>query len=331
MRVYSDVCDELIKKGISPTDGGQFCDYTGFELEAYYDDFFKFGQTFLDREDIRLPIHPARIYYTTDRSINACARKQNGYYLIEINQGVITYLFREFYFNNNRFNESSLIVFRDIALKMKQEPAFLLFQEICLLFFYHEVGHLVQQSGQGDERFKEYLRHKCIGAEITVRHIRELDADWFAANHYASHIKDFADRLAQTDNLTESDTFENSAALLLSSVYIYFIAISGGDEMYFDRECHPHPAIRLTSIVVTVLQTLENLTDRFINKIEICKRAKQIAEKFMAEKNRHITDFYNQLISQNAHLIKEYINKIRVDTKDYPYASWRILSKNTNK
>jgi len=326
MRSHYDVVQELREAGISPTLNGTFFHYDGLVLERYYDAFFRLAQDFLDREDLGLNVQPARIFFNSSTTINACAYfHTKGYYIIEINQGVIVNLFRRFYYADTIFNSPALVFFRDLALRFNQSPGFLIFQDTCLMFLYHEIGHLVQQSGQNAGLYQEHMAHICTGEEVKIRHIRELDADWFSANHIAHYILEAREREPKGVPLTTTE-FEAFAAQILSSVYLYFISNCEGTEMYFEEQCHPHPAVRLAYYSFMALGTLENLLGRPLNKAGIHLNAKLIAETVLIGEGSQVVPFYNELIRQHWQSIQRYIRQVMTSANDYPFTTWRILS-----
>lgn len=96
MKKNKKVIDELSQKGINPYRGdSHFYDYTDNEespLKTLFDEFFLFGQEYLDRDDLEFNVKPARLYYSTNTGLNALARKVNEYYLVEIYMGTIAKL-----------------------------------------------------------------------------------------------------------------------------------------------------------------------------------------------------------------------------------------------
>jgi len=214
--------------------------------------------------------------------------------------------------------------YRTLALLFEQEPAFLIFQDICLMFFYHEAGHLIQRSGEPSAVYREFGDAKSELQFIRERHVRELDADWFSANNYSQSILEYSHSKA-TLNLSLVE-FEDLVALLLSSIYIYFIRASEGVEMYFEEYWHPHPVIRLTFYVQTVLDTLANLGNITLNKQFIANAAKHIADVVLSDRESAAPKYYDYLVDRHRAEIRPYILKILNNTATYPYSSWRLLS-----
>lgn len=322
---YNNICDELSAADIKPIDGGNFFQYEDSPLAIYYESFFRWGQQFLYRDDLGLNISPARLFYNPDTRVNACAYTKNGYSLIEINQGMIINLFKRFFLTNNRFDDPTLKDFRNIALLFEQAPAFLIFQNVCLMVFYHETGHLIQQSGKRGEVYREYADQECEGVAVWERHVRELDADWFSANNFAQTILEASySKNGLHLSLVE---FEDFAALMLSSIYIYFIRIAEGEEMYFEQHCHPHPAIRLAFYVQTVLDTLANLAKITLNKQGIANAARHIANVMLSDNGGSAPRYYDELVNHHFTSIRPYVVKIMTDTATYPFSTWRLLSR----
>lgn len=229
MRTIKEVIDELTHKGIKPFGAeSHFYDYTDNEeslLKTLFDKFFHFGQEYLDRDDLKFNIKPARLYYSTNTGLNALARKINDYYLVEIYMGTIVWM-ENFYLSlEDKFKHDGLEHYQHISQLRGVTPGKFLLQLATNYYLYHEVGHLIQRSGQ-DVDYVEYLANECEGNEVTIRHMRELDADWNSAYCVALHLKQFAEVESNGDYLVDPATLLEIAALGLASIYMYFTLMS---------------------------------------------------------------------------------------------------------
>jgi hypothetical protein len=83
---YRRVADEIIKCGFKKHD---IFYYRETPLESEFQNFFFIGQTLLYLADKEIGIHPARIFFNNNITINAKAGKLNDYYLISLNAGLL--------------------------------------------------------------------------------------------------------------------------------------------------------------------------------------------------------------------------------------------------
>lgn len=198
------------------------------------------------------------MFYNSDDRIDASAYFHSPYYIIEIDWGVIVDLFKRFYIADKLFDHPVLNPYHDLVIRFGQAPGLMIFQDICLMFFYHEVAHLVQNSVENNGFYSEYMTHICVGDEVPTHHIRELNADWFSAWHLAHHILEASEREPNGVHVAPAE-FEIFAAQMLFAVYLYFITNCEGVDMYFKRKCHPQPAVRVAFFPFKILETQETL------------------------------------------------------------------------
>ena len=198
MRDYKETIKELKGKGIKPL-YGDFYEYEGFPLADEFKEFFKYCQEYLDRDDLGFKIAPARFYYNTNTNENGVAYIKDGYSLVEIFKGSVFELHTFYDGKKAHFDEEPLISYEKIIQRGGIGSSYFLFQYATLFFLYHEVGHLIQRS-VGSTDHTEFAGSNCVGDEVVVKHMREHDADWFAANQLAFHIADFAKRCNPKDD-----------------------------------------------------------------------------------------------------------------------------------
>src|SRR5690606_29804855 len=138
-----------------------------------------FGQEFLDRKDLEIDFNKARLYFKCDYSPNAAAGIKNDFYVVEINVGLVSWLYDYFNSKEDLLKNPTFDKFRAIANKKGVTPERFLIQLISLFCLYHEVGHLIQRylEKEGDD-YVEFSDADLNLQQVKVRHIRELDADW---------------------------------------------------------------------------------------------------------------------------------------------------------
>jgi hypothetical protein len=195
-----------------------------------------------------------------------------------------------------------------------------------LYFLYHEVGHLIQRSA-GSADYREFIAGKCEGNDVVVQHIREHDADWFAANQVAFHLKPFASKIAHKSKIELKIVLEEITSLALAGIYMYFIRRAKAySKIYYQEYCHPHPSVRLSYMIIYLLNALSENTPVKLNKSAVLKNAILISEVLMKEPGRNIIEEYSVQLFEELSNVEAYINKIRKDSESYPYTSLKVLS-----
>ena len=123
---------------------------------------------------------------------------------------------------DDKFNQDDLKYYQQIAQLRGVTPGKFLWQLATIYYFHHEVGHLIQPSGE-DANYVKYLTNECEGDDVPIRHMRELDADWNSANSMALHLKQFAEVDSNGAHLIDPAILLEIAALGLAAIYMYFI------------------------------------------------------------------------------------------------------------
>ncbi len=326
MRDYKDTIRELKENGITPL-FGDFYEYEDFPLEKEFSEFYKYCQEYLDRDDLGFKIAPARLFYNTNTGENAAAYLKNKYSLVEIFKGTIFEL-NTFYMGKKvLFQNEPLLKYEKVIQRGGIEAAYFLFQYASLFFHYHEVGHLIQRS-IGSTDHTEFADEKCIGDKVVEKHIREHDADWFASNQLAFHIKDFAERCHPKNEKDFEGLLSDTTAMALAAVYTHFIKWAKGySKIYYQETCHPHPSVRLSYIIIYLLEALTANIPFKLDQSSILKQAIKISEVLMMEPENNIIEKSSLELFEELKAVEDYINKIRIDAEPYPYLSRKVLIK----
>lgn len=326
MRDYKATIQELKDHSIAPL-YGEFYDYESLPLEKEFKEFREFCQTYLDRSDLGFTIAPARFYYNTNTSENAVAYLKNEYGLVEIFKGAIFELNTFYISKQPLFKNETLACYEQVVQRGGIEASYFLFQYATLFFLYHEVGHLIQRSAGSTDNI-EFAASKCSGDVVVEKHIREHDADWFAANQIAFHIEAFVRRCSLKNAAEQGELLSNISSLALASIYSHFIKWAKGySAIYFQEKCHPHPSVRLCYIISYLLDALAANVPFKLNQGSILKQAIKISETLMMEPDGNIVESYSKELFGEIKNIEAYINKIRNDGESYPYLSRKVLIK----
>jgi len=343
MRTYNEVIQELRGMGLKPLDdgkiysGGDFFDYDGTPMEDLFGDFFSFGQEYLDAEDHPFNIRPARMYFSTYSSMNAAARPRLGFNLVEVFMGSIDFLRRLFIEKEQLFKLDDFMKgYGGLTEERGIEPGMLLFQFITIYIFYHEVGHLIQQTEkkklknagkleEPDDNYIEFLDDDVKAARSKDRHMLELDADWFAATGMAPHIIKFSKETFKK-GVIDCQELEDVASLMLSAIYSYQVTrMNRYKKIYYQEHDHPHPSVRVAYLVKFILDqcslTLkeEDVIIAFDER-RVLENAIKISEVLLKEASENVVEKYSLEMYERLRDIEKYINAIIGDVNDCSFS-----------
>lgn len=312
MRTYNEVIKELDVHGFKPyvnkSGEGGFYNYSGLRLESQFQEFFLFGQEYLDGSEFRsYKKKPARFIYNEIRSVNACARNDNpNYSVIEIFRGTFINTYDFFISRNTFFKKGSLMSYRAYT---ESDTGYFLFQFIMLYFFYHEVGHLIQFSANNISLL-EYADANETQPDILTSHAKEFDADWFSATQLAHHtLKYINTHFADAEN--KSQITVSLAGLVLSGIYVYYIWRSQQwSRFYVEEESHPHPLVRLRYLVEFMLENLHENISNGISMDSVINETLQITDCLLSE--HQATNLkVNKMFWEKMPEINSHIDKIK--------------------
>jgi hypothetical protein len=168
-----------------------------------------------------------------------------------MNMGTVVRLMEMFKDNDNLLNievHNDLIVFEkllDVPINV------LMYQNLIHFTFYHELGHLIQKS--------DYLESGLFENIVTeedfnfYRHVLELDADEYSTLSIGTHLIQYSDKIF--GKTVSKEQFENLVVINGCSIFLYLRNFySNIYELYYFEKTHPHPTIRITSIIFTLIQ-----------------------------------------------------------------------------
>jgi len=69
----------------------------------------------------------------------------------------------------------------------------------------------------------EFAGHECIGGQVRIQHMRELEADAFACHCLAMHAIQFSGENTRGGITVNPQSINDAAALALAAVYIFYI------------------------------------------------------------------------------------------------------------
>ena len=205
-----------------------------------------------------------------------------------------------------------------------------MFQLLSLFLFYHETGHLIQQKieGRGTDAYVEFLGEDNLPPEeVRIRHMREMDADWFAGQQLALHIKKCAEDLSGDGRLIDRQMLQLVSSLAMAAVYMYFIFSSSDHPgLYLEEHSHPHPLVRLSYMYNCLFQNIEGNVFSEIPQADILKEAVRISDRLMLTPLRNIVRDYSIGLHNRLTDVEQHIKEIMGNTEGYAFL-WSHVQK----
>lgn len=187
---------------------------------------------------------------------------------------------------------------------------YLLYQYATMFCYFHELGHLHQQSravARGNAPFiSEEKYNLVVGNEFNqVKHAMEIDTDIFAANLISEHIRGLWTQFEEPYRTDEN--YITLVSMCCAAVFIFFHVISGGwGEMYFLEYTHPHPLIR-TSYIADALSS-NGKYHGAVDPAECLQNGLEIAQELLMVGGESGIEQYISLLGANIENINQYIH-----------------------
>jgi hypothetical protein len=240
-------------KVIKPED---IFDFRGSQFEQLLFDYYKFCRENLNIHSANVDITPNILLFTNSFEINAGAGISNKHFVITINLGLFKFCV-ENYYNNEDLTKYFQALYPETIMKFDNPVNILAFQ-ICTQFtYYHELAHLFQFSTKKDDL--QIQERNDLDTQVgfdKVKHILEINADTYASISVATHIEQYIDRTFK-DNVTTNNTIE-TLVFFCCCLLNYTLSFSKKTEdIYFDKNTHPHSFIRLLTSILNITNHLE--------------------------------------------------------------------------
>jgi hypothetical protein len=260
---YKKVIDELIVNNVIKA--SHVFDYIETPHEEEFAEIFQFYQSNLAHHS-EYNINPSVFFFNNGLNVNAYAEKNANYKIISVNMGTVVDLMEKFKDCNDLIEDEALKEFSIFEDELDTSINNLIYQNALNFTFYHELGHLIQFSDFGDKKLYEHLDNS--GGFSQRKHILEMDADEFSSLCLGTHVLQYAENMFGSELTKEQ--LEKLLIIGCSSAFLYILSFpSNREKIYYEKYTHPHPIIRILSIVFTIIShCIEVLTVKGIN-IEI--------------------------------------------------------------
>lgn len=330
--IYEEEISELLRnvKGINKND---VYNYIGTDLETKFDEYFNFCLSNLREECGMFNIQPSFLYFHNryDTNAGATKTKPDGKYIIKINYGVVKILHNLFVGSDSPFfNQGETIEKYSglIQIITPQSIPQLMLQYSTLFTYYHELAHLIQRSDYTNTTSIEEISNQQE-SEDKQQHIREIDADFFAADRLAHHICDYWDEIKKHNSNASIDQLHELVVISMASINCYLAHFQTfPEEIYFYENSYPHAANRLLLILGVINDyikkhleiTMEDATSMTLSTIDLAYDILQ----HKAEEGHQIKSWRDK-VSSNMEMIIEYGEEMRDQMGKIPtLASVRI-------
>lgn len=303
-----------------------YFDYTGTPYESEYKRLFTFFNTYLYLSEIEIPL--TYLFFFNKKELNAFAGKDksSGISYIRISRGLVDRLYFRFrYLELSEFPEfqSYLYLEKKFSISISE-----MMYDSCVCFvFYHELGHILQQSNNRAFSFQEKVSNEVQNPFF--RHVTEIDADIFGATLLFGHLEGMV--IENIDTISERDAM-NFSCIVLSSIFIVFSILNENDDgFYLCEKSHPHPIIRLNSVLSIIVSLISEKTDDRIfdiiklNENEVFKETLKLTQMLSHRVLELNLQDYIKMTEDNFENIQSYGVKLLFATEKIPNSAYSKL------
>lgn len=214
----------------------------------------------------KIGVDSSYIFYYNDTSSNAKAGISKGHGIIFFNAGLIIYLIQNL-LEKGAIDEIIKVLCKNVYEDLDNPGNILIYQAAQHFTFYHELGHLIQQSDDLKTFLSERTSVQSKAFDL-IKHKLEIDADSFSALSIAAHIHQYIFKIFG-ENI-ESKKVESVIEIFCSGILLYFLSFeSFKDDIYYEEGTHPHPIIRTFNVILIITQYCKGSPRIKAKKIEI--------------------------------------------------------------
>lgn len=284
---------------------------SGTEFDKVLYQRYRFFQDYLDNGAFN--IKNGYYLFGTEDTFNAWACSNESINIVLINAKVII-CNSLFYGSNYELQIENILRQHRIKTSYCNGVATIkLMRQLMEIFlFYHEVGHLIQSWNPPLVHSK--IEENKKGLEYNeIDHIAEIDADMFAYNRIASHIKLIVERGSEN----KKDT-EKLCSVLIASYLLYRSILLGDFCNFYTKEYHhPHLLIRMWVAISSICNAVNKNVNFEIDSKLIIELSLKLLDGlcFIHPEINGETNFVEMSI-QNKESIAVYYNELTLLTKE---------------
>jgi hypothetical protein len=310
--VYKKNTDRLVFN--TALSANEVFDYYATPYEDEFNEIFEFYFETLRIENEHFNFSPYFLFFRNNVSINAIAGKDNGYYFIGLNSGLIINLI--VHIKNMQFNIKKNSIPQNFINQLNTGLNNLLYQYALHFTLYHELGHLIQFSCDAlDECDISNNNQEVMDSAFSLnKHYLELDADTYSSLYLANHTLDYAQRTFEN---ISSQKYILMTKICLTSIILYIQSFFNINQPFYLRSnSHPHPVIRIINASLAVINYINDfLVSKgfapIVDAFEIIFDSIKISSQMPI--NRFNPNTYQQIANGNRIEILKYIEEITTE------------------
>lgn len=202
----------------------------------------------------------------------------------------------------------------DVRNRLKMPIDYLMHQISMRFLYYHELAHVIQGANNSEFYISEDIDTQIKdNQKILTSHIKETDADLFAANFITDDIINFWQQ-SQIDKYSH-EILETIITMSLVGIFLTFDYLSKGiRELYFLETTHPHEIVRITLISGIVHDKIRLHKRLNLNREKITRRT--FEHLYAINKDKAVMTYLGSL--RYHHEIQNYVQFINKEGFKYP-------------
>lgn len=248
-----DIENKLKLFGVPTTDIQQY------EFAPMNDEFQKITDFYnITLDNLKIyGLSPAVFYINNSTNFRALAWRKNKLGVVNISPGVVKYLIENI--KNDQTNLSKIL-----SGSINRDTQFIEgindFMYIYTMHYiiYHESAHLIQNQNRNDQAAIDFdeSQEKSETFDFHI-HALETDADEFAALSMAEHLVQYFQQVNEKNFILSSNNVNDYIVSGLTPIMLTMIEQQPHFSQFYIREMkHPHPAIRLIYMSMTIIEYL---------------------------------------------------------------------------
>ncbi|MBO9617343.1 MAG: hypothetical protein J7619_31970 [Dyadobacter sp.] len=298
-----------------------FLDYGHDAFTMIYNSQFEWAYMDLNKNWDGFNIGTCHFFFEDTTKYRAFSDPRGSIKLISMSNSIFNAIGNRPQHYNKILSENPILkpYFGDLIFK--QSGTYLMLRFGFLFLYYHELAHIIQNSG-----FREMAggeKTNLPRPQIVKDHIEEWDADQFSSSFICKHI------IAHwSHSEARHRTIANLEAMVGIALATHFMLMdtfgNGIGDIYFMENDHPHSIVRITGMTAKIIETMVlfhgfNLNVEKINRIFIeivnSTELKLSHNRFLTELNGNYPEF------------AEYAETIIEETKKVDYLALQKFKK----
>lgn len=189
-----------------------------------------------------------------------------------------------------------------------------LFFNLCISYlFHHELAHVLQLLSLSSENHFDFNEENSDKNQFKIKdHIYEMDADLFGITMCTAELLDYAKNITYPLNTILVFNLLTTLLFSISNIIIGFSKNQFTD-IYYKKQSHPHPLIRIIKCNDQILSfTSKNLDIQKEFFLAVLQRTFKIINQIQYDAKDRID--FSRLLRDNILEIELYINEIEMES-----------------